>query len=208
MIPSFSIMGISKDFENMAKKIQEYASTQQHPDGIQDLVLQLENVCTQACKELKEEYNRIKKTNMMTNENKIKLFLVDDDALFLKSLEIEFTQNTDSAIETFATGELCLENLSQNPDVIILDYHLDGIDKNAMNGIETLDKIKAINPDIPVIMLSSQDKIEVAVNCMHHQAFDYIVKSETAFIRLQKTITTIFHYQKIEKALSWYMEKM
>ena len=57
-------------------------------------------------------------------------------------------------------------------------------------------------------MLSSQDKIEVAVNCMKHQAFDYIVKSETAFLRLQKTITTIFHYQKIEKALSWYMEKM
>jgi hypothetical protein len=43
---------------------------------------------------------------------------------------------------------------------------------------------------------------------MKHQAYDYIVKSETAFIRLQKAITTIFHYQKIEKALSWYMEKM
>jgi hypothetical protein len=43
---------------------------------------------------------------------------------------------------------------------------------------------------------------------MKHQAFDYIVKSETAFVRLQKTITTIFHYQEIEKALSWYMEKM
>jgi DNA-binding NtrC family response regulator len=57
-------------------------------------------------------------------------------------------------------------------------------------------------------MLSSQDKIEVAINCMHHKAFDYIVKSETAFIRLQKTITTIFHTQKIEKTLSWYMEKM
>ena len=57
-------------------------------------------------------------------------------------------------------------------------------------------------------MLSSQDKIDVAVNCMKHQAFDYIVKSETAFLRLQKAITTIFHYQRIEKALSWYMEKM
>ena len=77
-----------------------------------------------------------------------------------------------------------------------------------MNGIETLDKIKAVNPGIPVIMLSSQDKIDVAINCMHHKAFDYIVKSETAFIRLQKAITTIFHTQKIEKALSWYMEKM
>jgi two-component system OmpR family response regulator len=121
---------------------------------------------------------------------------------------IDFADNTESVVKTFLTGEQCLENISQNPDVVILDYHLNSVDKNAINGLETLDRIKAINPLIPVIMLSSQDKIEVAVNCMKHQAFDYIVKSETAFVRLQKTITTIFHYQEIEKALSWYMEKM
>jgi two-component system OmpR family response regulator len=144
----------------------------------------------------------------MKNENKIKLFLVDDDAVFLKTLEIEFLHHADFVIETFATGELCMENLSHNPDVIILDYHLDGIDKNAMNGIETLDKIKAFSPDISVVMLSSQDKIDVAINCMHHRAFDYVVKSETAFMRLQKIITTIFRYKKMEKELSWYMERM
>jgi two-component system, OmpR family, response regulator len=143
----------------------------------------------------------------MKNE-KIKLFLVDDDAVFLKSLEIEFLQHADFDIETYATGELCMENLSHNPDVIILDYHLDGINKTAMNGVQTLDKIKAYNPDTSVVMLSSQDKIDVAVNCMHHRAFDYVVKSETAFTRLQKIITTIFHYKKMEKTLNWYMERM
>ena len=144
----------------------------------------------------------------MKNKNKIKLFLVDDDAVFLKSLEIEFLQHADFEIETFATGELCVENLSSGPDVIILDYFLDGIDKNAKNGIETLDNIKSFSPDIPVVMLSSQDKIDVAINCMHHRAFDYVVKSETAFLRLQKIITTIFRYKKMEKELSWYMERM
>jgi two-component system, OmpR family, response regulator len=142
------------------------------------------------------------------NEKNILIFLVDDDALFLRSLEIEFSQNTKTAIKTFATGELCLQNLSQNPDVIVLDYFLNGVDSKAIDGLETLDRIKALNPLIPVIMLSSQDNIDVAVNCMKRQAFDYIVKSETAFIRLQKAITSIFHNQKIEKALSWYMEKM
>jgi len=146
-------------------------------------------------------------------ENIIKLFLVDDDALFLKSLEIEFMEHADFTAETytihtFATGELCLENLELNPDVIILDYNLDGIDVNAINGLETLDKIKAFNQDMPVVMLSSQDKIDVAINCMHHKAFDYVVKSETAFLRLQKIITTIFHYKKMEKELSWYMDRM
>jgi len=141
-------------------------------------------------------------------KDKVKIFLVDDDALFLKSLEIDFMEHADFTIETFATGELCIKDISQQPDIIVLDYFLDGIDKTAMNGIETLDKIKAFNPDIPVVMLSSQDKIEVAVDCMHHKAFDYVVKSETAFMRLQKIITTIFHYQKIEKELSWYMDRM
>jgi DNA-binding NarL/FixJ family response regulator len=142
------------------------------------------------------------------NEEKIKLFLVDDDALFLKNLEIEFMHQADFIIETYATGELCLANLHHQPDVIILDYHLDGINPNAMNGIEALDKIKNFNPDIPVVMLSSQDKIDVAINCMHHRAFDYVVKSETAFVRLQKIITTIFKYKKMEKTLSWYMDRM
>ncbi|HWY12942.1 MAG TPA: ATP-binding protein [Bacteroidia bacterium] len=64
MIPSFSIMGISSDFENMAKKIQEYASTQQETDVIPDLVLQIENICAQACIELLEEFNTIKNTNL------------------------------------------------------------------------------------------------------------------------------------------------
>jgi two-component system OmpR family response regulator len=112
----------------------------------------------------------------MNNDNKIKLFLVDDDAFFLKALEIEFLQHANFTIETFATGEVAVANLSHNPDVIILDYYLDGVDKTAMNGIETLDKIKSLYPDIPVVMLSSQDKIDVAIDCMHHKAFDYIVK--------------------------------
>jgi DNA-binding NtrC family response regulator len=143
----------------------------------------------------------------MKNE-KIKIFLVDDDAVYLKSLEIEFLDHADFIIETFLTGESCMENLHHNPDVIILDYQLDGIEKHAMNGIETLDRIKSFNPDIPVVMLSAQDKIEVAIDCMHHRAFDYVVKSETALVRLQKIITTIFKYKKMEKELKWYMQRM
>ena len=71
MIPSFSIMGISKDFESMAKKIQEYTDTSQQAEEVSNLVLQLENICTQACGELEEEFNRIKKTHLREKqENK------------------------------------------------------------------------------------------------------------------------------------------
>jgi two-component system, OmpR family, response regulator len=141
-------------------------------------------------------------------ENRTKIFLVDDDAVFIKILAAEFLQHPGFDVETFSTGELCLLNLNHSPDVIILDYHLDGITKDAINGIETLDKIKEFNSGIPVIILSSQDKIEVAVKCMHHKAHDYIVKSETAFHRLQKTINAIFQMKKMEQELSWYMDRM
>ncbi len=144
----------------------------------------------------------------MTINTKIKLFLVDDDAVFLKLLAIEFSEHADFEIETFATGELCLANLDKQPDIIVLDYNLDGIEKGAMNGMDTLDAIKASHPSIPVIMLSSQDKIEVAVDCMHHHAIDYVVKSETAFMRLKNIITVVLSKQVLQKQLNWYMERM
>jgi len=57
-------------------------------------------------------------------------------------------------------------------------------------------------------MLSAQDKIEVAVDCMLHNAADYVVKSETAFLRLKKAINNIFYTRKVEKTLHWYMERI
>jgi PAS domain S-box-containing protein len=60
IIPSFSIMGISVDFENIAKKVQDYACSAQKSADIPELVMQLEQVCGQACAELEEEFNRIK----------------------------------------------------------------------------------------------------------------------------------------------------
>jgi DNA-binding NtrC family response regulator len=144
----------------------------------------------------------------MTTNQKVLLFLVDDDLLYLRSLEIDFMEQADVTIRSFASGELCIAALHEQPDIIILDYILDGVEKNAMNGIEVLDKIKAFDPEIPVIMLSAQDKIEIAVDCMHHQAHDYVVKSETAFLRLRKIITAIFVKRKMEKQLNWYMDRM
>ncbi|MFZ4464819.1 MAG: response regulator [Bacteroidales bacterium] len=138
----------------------------------------------------------------------MKIFLVDDDAVFLRLLEIELLEHADFMIETYATGELCVSSLSGRPDVIILDYLLDGVESNAMNGIETLDQIKAFDPEITVVMLSAQDKIDVAINCMHHKAFDYVVKSETASLRVQKIISSIFETKKLKKQLNWYMERM
>ena len=143
------------------------------------------------------------KTNLVTH-----VFIVDDDAVYLKFLEIEFMANTSLSVSTFTTGEECINHLNKHPDFIILDYHLNGINKNALNGIEILDKIKEIDPDIPIIMLSSQDKIEVAVDCLHHAAYDYVVKSETAFIRIQEIISKFTRLKNLQNTLNWYIDRM
>ncbi len=62
IIPSFSIMGIGGDSENIAKKVQEYAKAQQETEVMSKLIAQLELICVQACKELGEEYNTIKQS--------------------------------------------------------------------------------------------------------------------------------------------------
>ncbi len=144
----------------------------------------------------------------MKKGEKARIFLVDDDELYLKVLEMELLANEDLIIETFLTGESCIANLDHMPDMIVLDYWLNSIEPDAIDGIETLDKIKSYNPNIPVVMLSAQDKIEVAVDCMHHKATDYVVKSETAFLHLKKIISNILQLSKIQKELNWYMNKM
>jgi CheY-like chemotaxis protein len=60
MIPSFSIMGMSIDFEIMARKILEYAKTRQEEHKTYNFILQIENICNQACQELTNEFNAIK----------------------------------------------------------------------------------------------------------------------------------------------------
>lgn len=144
----------------------------------------------------------------MSTNKQISIFLVDDDELYLKLLVAELSNNKNYQVKTFLTGEHCLLNLAEKPDIIVLDYFLNGIEKNVLDGLETLRSIKLSHPEIFVIMLSSQDKIEVAVNCMKMQAAEYIVKSETAFARLEKAIQTMMHYKAMEKTLNWYMEKL
>jgi PAS domain S-box-containing protein len=62
LIPSFSIMGINKNFEAITRKIQEYSNTRKHLYQVNKMVLEVENVCSEACEELEEELNMIKKS--------------------------------------------------------------------------------------------------------------------------------------------------
>ncbi|MFI5151508.1 MAG: response regulator [Bacteroidia bacterium] len=132
---------------------------------------------------------------------RIKIFLVDDDALYLKVLESHFIENPMLDITSFATGEDCLLQLSRKPDIIILDYFLNGKNEEAKNGLAILKKIKSEDPRIQVIMLSSYENVEIALDCISCNAFNFIVKNETTFLRLKHSIKQIFHRDSVVKEL-------
>ena len=120
----------------------------------------------------------------------ISIFIVDDDRNQSTMLK-DFLSNSELNINTYSSGEECIKNLDANPDIIFLDYHFDLLGPNAMNGIDILKEIKARKPQVEVVMISSQDKIEVALTTMENGAFDYIVKGETAFHRAENAISNI-----------------
>lgn len=139
---------------------------------------------------------------MKQSEN-ITVFLVDDDPMYLKMLETQFSEGTTYSIKTFSTGEECLSSLALQPDIIFLDYYLTPSDPTH-TGLQILEKIKTNYPEIPVVMLSSQDNIEVAVNCMKLNAFDYIIKCEATFVRAKKAIAVLQNQKQLEKDLVFY----
>ena len=91
-------------------------------------------------------------------------------------------------IYIFNTGEECLNHLSENPDVIILDYYLNSVQKDAANGMEILQVIKKHYPGMHVIMLSSQEHYAIALQTIQKGAEQYVVKDETAFEKIASLI--------------------
>lgn len=138
---------------------------------------------------------------MYTNRT-IKISLIDDDPQMREMLKDFFIEKYPlSEITSFATGEESLKKIITEPDLIVLDYHLDSIDAMAMNGLQLLNKLKERFPNVPVIFLSGQEKAEVAANTMKYGAWDYIVKNESAFHRLENNINNILGQVDLKKNL-------
>ena len=127
-----------------------------------------------------------------------KIFIVDDDPVLAEMLKDHLSKMTNYQISLFETGEDCLKKLDEKPGIVFLDFFLNSVNKDAMDGLEVLQEIKKIDPDVDVVMLSGQDKIEVAVKTMQYGAFDYIVKGESAFYRAEKVVYNIYRFKKLQ----------
>lgn len=122
----------------------------------------------------------------------LKIMVVDDDAIF-RTLADRFLRIVGCKdILLLESGPLCLDRLTPEFDLIFLDY-----DMGIYNGIETLKKIKRLNPNVPVVFISGQDDVATAVNALKFGAFDYILKSQLSAQRLKITVEKVLLFREI-----------
>lgn len=114
------------------------------------------------------------------------IFVVEDDEYYRELIAHAVSMDPDYRVGKYGTAASFLNDLHKAPDVVTLDYRLPD-----MEGGELLRKIRDFNPDIEVIIISEQEKIEVAVDLLAEGAYDYIVKSKNIRDRLLNSLRHI-----------------
>lgn len=110
------------------------------------------------------------------------VFIVDDEPL-LSEMLADYLKDRYMGynIQSFPTGEACLQSLHLQPNIIVLDYYLNSKEKDAAHGIDILKEIKKRNKNLPVIMLSSQKSYGKATQTIMYGAVHYVIKGQDAF---------------------------
>ncbi len=117
-----------------------------------------------------------------------KIFIVDDDEMLTMALSDYLTRDIKHEIHVFHTGEECVKNLYESPDIIILDYFLNSVKEDASTGLEILQAIRKHLPKVRVIMLSSLDSYNKASQTIQRGAEQFVMKGEKAFDEIASLI--------------------
>ena len=138
----------------------------------------------------------------MKKEKEILVFVVDDDPVYLKTIEIFLLKEIPGInVRTFSTGEACLHAMDSSPDILILDDYLNSEFPYAWDGVKVLKKISWHYPHTTIIMLSSQQSIETAMETINEGAFEYVVKNDKAFLNVKNSILNVID---VIKERDWY----
>jgi len=122
----------------------------------------------------------------MENSTQFKFFIVDDDIFCANVYDQYLTNLNYNDITYYSNGNDCLNNLSQNPDIIFLDYNMDDL-----TGFEVLKKIKRYNSNIHVVMVSGQENIKIALDAIKYGAYDYVTKNSFVCDKMTNIINKI-----------------
>ncbi len=109
----------------------------------------------------------------MASKELFKIFIIEDDDWFRQFLNHLIALNPDYEVTAFANAKEFLLHIHEQPHIVTLDYSLPDMD-----GAKLLQRIKDSNPEIEVIVISEQEKIETALQLLKAGAYDYLVKSK------------------------------
>ena len=123
-----------------------------------------------------------------------KIFIVDDDKFYTNILQAKLNAIGDFDLETFHSGQDCIDNIYQQPQIIFLDHIL-----GDTTGLEVLKEIKSTYPHIHIVMLSGQQEMKIAISLLKFGATDYLLKGlDDSELRLSRII---LNCEKITNAL-------
>lgn len=121
-----------------------------------------------------------------------RIFIIEDDNWYAQILSYTLGLNPEFEIEVYTSGSEALKNLYKQPSAITLDYGLQD-----MSGAEVLEKIKESFPDLPVVIVSAQEEIGVALELLKKGAYDYLIKNEETRDRIWKVMANLRDLQEL-----------
>ena len=121
------------------------------------------------------------------------IFIVEDNEVYAKSLQafIQTRFSNIKEIKIFNIGETCLAEMDHNPDIVIVDYFLNSKFEVAYNGLEVINRIKAMKPLTNIIVLSAQEKFDVILEAIKEYDCVYVQKDNDAFNSVGRFIKQI-----------------
>lgn len=132
-----------------------------------------------------------------------KIFIVEDDPWYGEILEYHLSLNEDYIISRYTTGKECLANLHKKPDLITIDFSLPDF-----TGDKLYQRIKEVDDSIPVLAISGQEEISVAVNLLKMGVTDYLIKDENTKDMLWNAVINIRKMGKLKKEVEQLREEL
>ena len=123
-----------------------------------------------------------------------KIFVVEDNEWYGELLVHRLGQNPNHSVHRFATARACLDQLTERPDFITLDYSLPDA-----KGEQVLRQIRERLPGTEVIVISGQEDVGTAVSMLRQGAYDYLVKDENTLDRLWNIVGKVEQQVRLQR---------
>ncbi|MDO6433633.1 response regulator [Flavitalea sp. BT771] len=114
------------------------------------------------------------------------IFVVEDNLIYQNLIAKEL-ESVSSNIYFYTNGESCLDELDKGPTIIVMDYNLDG----KLNGLDTLQQVRAVHPDVYIILFSSQKGLNTKEVLLQYGSFDFLEKNSLSLRTLHQMVDCV-----------------